>query len=151
MKTFAIWKKLEKYPMGKWLFTKIVCFKAPYFGSIKPLIIEFNDHGCKIQMKNRRSLHNHLGTMHAIAMCNLCELTLGMTMESTVPEGMRWIPKGMTVQYLRKGETDLIASCRIENPAGIKAGDIQVPVSVRDTQNVEIMTAEIKVYISARK
>jgi len=52
---------------------------------------------------------NHIGTVHAIAMCNMAELAGGTMTEVTVPATHRWIPKGMTVEYLKKAETDLIA------------------------------------------
>ncbi|MDC9519457.1 DUF4442 domain-containing protein, partial [Pseudoalteromonas sp. Angola-22] len=29
------WHKFKKLPFGNWLFSKAVCFKAPYFGSMK--------------------------------------------------------------------------------------------------------------------
>lgn len=42
-------------------------------------------------------------------MCNMAELAGGTMTEVTVPSTHRWIPKGMTVEYLKKAETDLIA------------------------------------------
>ena len=39
MDTFKLYKQLEKFPFGKNIFTTLVCFKAPYFRSIKPKIL----------------------------------------------------------------------------------------------------------------
>ena len=47
-------------------------------------------------------MHNHIGTVHAIALCNLAELSAGVMTDATIPASMRWIPKGMTVEYLKK-------------------------------------------------
>lgn len=35
-------------------------------------------------------------------MCNMAELAGGTMTEVTVPSTHRWIPKGMTVEYLKK-------------------------------------------------
>ena len=42
-------------------------------------------------------------------MCNMAELAAGIMSEATVPASHRWIPKGMTVEYLKKAGTDLRA------------------------------------------
>jgi hypothetical protein len=54
-------------------------------------------------------VHNHIGTFHAIAACNLAEIAMGMLAEATVPASHRWLPKGMTVEYVAKAETGLRA------------------------------------------
>ena len=36
MDLFATFARLSAFPGGKALFTRAVCFKAPYFGSIGP-------------------------------------------------------------------------------------------------------------------
>lgn len=43
-------------------------------------------------------------------MCNMAELAGGTMTEVTVPSTHRWIPKGMTVEYL-KGRNRLNCSC----------------------------------------
>lgn len=57
---------------------------------------------CEIEISDRRRVHNHIGTVHAIAWCNLAELGAGMMAEVTVPRSMRWISKGMSVDYPAK-------------------------------------------------
>jgi len=95
-----IWTKCQSLPKGNWLFSKAVCFKAPYFGSIKPLITDLTAGHCSATVKNRRAIHNHIGTIHAIAQCNVAELCAGLMVDATVPtKTHRWIPKGMTVNY----------------------------------------------------
>lgn len=51
---------------------------------------------------------NHIGTVHAIAMCNMAELAGGTMTEVTVPSTHRWIPKGMTVEYLKRQKQTLL-------------------------------------------
>lgn len=97
-----IWKALENKPAGKWTFSKMLCLKAPYFSSISPLFERLKPEYCEIKMKKHRAVLNHLGTVHAIAMCNMAELAGGTMTDATVPATHRWIPKGMQVEYLKK-------------------------------------------------
>src|SRR6185312_12677324 len=57
---------------------------------------------CEIAIRDRRRVHNHIGTVHAIALCNLAELSGGMLTDDSIPDSLRWIPRGMTVEYLAK-------------------------------------------------
>ena len=66
----SLWKRLTPLPLGKRLFSRIVCFKAPYFGSIRPVFEELQSGYGVVRLKNRRAVQNHIGTVHAIAMCN---------------------------------------------------------------------------------
>ena len=149
----STWLKLKNVPLGHWLFTKIVCFKAPYFGSMKPVIIGLKEGYCSAIVKNRRSVHNHIGTIHAIAQCNLAELCAGVMVDATVPyKTHRWIPKGMTVKYLAKVDTDVTAVAEIEMPRQwVDKEDLVVPVKLYNTRNELVFTADITMYITYKK
>lgn len=102
-------------------------------------------------MKKRRRVENHIGTVHALAMGNLCELAAGVLMEATTPRGMRWIPKGMTIQYLAKAPTDVGAIAKIEPVDWTEPTDVLVPVSVTDTAGNEVVHADITMYVSPKR
>jgi hypothetical protein len=55
-----VYSKCVKLPAGKHVFSKLVCLKAPYFGTIKPLFRELRPGYCEIKMKKRRAVHNHI-------------------------------------------------------------------------------------------
>ena len=102
-RNFAI-QQMTRLPFGHWLFSKAVCFKAPYFGSISPIFTGSKTVVVMQAFKYRRSVHNHIGTVHAIAQCNLAELCAGVMTDASIPDDMRWIPKGMTVSYLMRAK-----------------------------------------------
>lgn len=57
--------------------------------------------------------------------------------EATVPVSHRWIPKGMTVEYLRKAGTNLRAIARLERlPVFGFAAELPVPVTIVDSSGV---------------
>lgn len=147
-----LFAKLSRYPLGRQLFSRAVCYKAPYFASISPLFLELQPGRARVSMRNRRKVHNHLGTVNAIAMCALCEVAAGTMVDSSLPRGLRWIPRGMTVRYLKKAETDLEVTVEMPQPvaAGFQ-GDIVVPARVRNRANEVVMEADITMYLSPRK
>ncbi len=145
-----MWRRLSSNAVGRWLFTRTICRRAPYFGTISPRVHELESGLCRVSMKKRRRVENHIGTVHALAMGNLCELAAGVLMEATTPNGMRWIPKGMQIQYLAKAPTDISALAKIEPAAWSEAQDVIVPVSVTDTDGNEVVRADITMYVSSK-
>jgi len=151
-KVLELYRNFARFPMGKWLFSKLVCFRAPYFASIAPRFLELGPGAALVSMRNRRRVRNHIGTVHAIAICNLCELAAGTMTEASMPRGMRWIPKGMTVEYLAPARTDLEASATIPGPVVPgDAFDLPVTTEVRDRQGTVVVRAVIKMWISPKK
>jgi len=67
-------KKVKSYPFGKFIFNKGIGFVSPFFGKLKPDVIDLKPAFCIVEMKDRRGLRNHIGTINAGAMCSLAEL-----------------------------------------------------------------------------
>ncbi|PKM29495.1 MAG: DUF4442 domain-containing protein [Gammaproteobacteria bacterium HGW-Gammaproteobacteria-11] len=128
---------------GPEAFSKMTCQMAPYFSTINPLISELSPNSATVQLPFAKEVTNHLGTVHAIAMCNAAELAAGLMTDVTIPAGARWIPKGMTVEYLLKAKTDLTAVACGEGIDWSSAGDKVVPVTVTDTEGKTVFTAHI--------
>ena len=101
MNVLAAYQRISRWPAGRWLFSRLVCWKAPYFASIAPRIEVLEPGRGIATLAHRRRVTNHLGTVHAIALCNLAEFVGGLTCDVSIPPSMRWIPKGMTVAYLK--------------------------------------------------
>ena len=36
----ALYRKFSRWPLGNWLFSRAVCFKAPYFATIAPTFLQ---------------------------------------------------------------------------------------------------------------
>jgi acyl-coenzyme A thioesterase PaaI-like protein len=148
----STYRRMSRWPAGRWLFSRAVCLRAPYFATIAPRFIVLEPGRCEVEIRDRRRVHNHLGTVHAIALCNLAELSAGMMTEASLPSTMRWIPKGMTVEYLKKARGTMHAiatpdTAIVEAPGGY---ELPVTVSVRDPQDDEVFRARIAMWISPR-
>lgn len=147
----TLYRKLRRWPAGNWLFSRAVCWRAPYFATIRPLFIDLKPGYASAGMRKRRAVQNHIGTVHAIAMANLCELVAGTMTEVTVPVSMRWIPKGMQIDYLGKATTDLVARAQLDSADAIDSdSELPVTVEVSDTKNSVVVRAVITMWVSAR-
>ncbi len=148
----SMWRRLSGAAWGRWLFSRLLCWKAPYFATIRPRfrVLEFGR--CELSMAKRRAVLNHIGTVHAIAMCNMAELAAGAATEVTIPSSLRWIPKGMNVEYLHKATSDLIATAIVEMPAQwLPAAELPVAVKVVDAAGSVVLQATVRMWVSARK
>jgi uncharacterized protein (TIGR00369 family) len=143
MKILDLWNRVRRLPGGTHLFTRAVELKAPYFGSIGARVEELAPGRARVTMRKRRAVENHLRTVHAIAMCNMAELAGGLMTEVSIPSGARWIPAGMTVQYIKKAKTDLTAVADGAAVTWTAEGNVVVPVHVYDTGGVEVFRADI--------
>lgn len=150
--TFQIWNRLRRNAVGRWLFSRAICFKAPYFATIRPLVDQLEPGYCELHFIKRRPVTNHIGTIHAIAMCNAAELAAGLATEVTTPPNFRWIPKGMTVSYLKPARTNVTARARCALIGDLTdASTLQVSVDIYDLSDVPVFHAVIEMYVSRRK
>jgi acyl-coenzyme A thioesterase PaaI-like protein len=146
-KTLKVYKRLAQFPLGKRIFSKMVCVLTPYFSSIKPVITELDQGYCSVSMRKRRAVTNHINTVHAIAMCNMAELSGGLLTEVSLPKGTRWLPSGMSVKYLKKAKTNLTAIADGRDINWDEEGDKVVPVQIKDINDEIVFTAQINMNI----
>ncbi|TWC17227.1 MULTISPECIES: hotdog fold domain-containing protein [unclassified Pseudomonas] len=128
---------------GPEAFSKMACQVAPYFSTIKPLISALRPGHATVQVPFNKEITNHLGSVHAIAMCNAAELAAGTMTDVSIPAGARWIPKGMTVEYLAKAKSDVTAVADGEAVDWQTEGDKIVPVDIHDAEGKKVFTARI--------
>jgi acyl-coenzyme A thioesterase PaaI-like protein len=135
--------------VGPEQFSATICQIAPYFGTIQPSVVALRPGYAEATVPLRKEVTNHIGTMHAIALCNAAELVAGTMTDASIPEGYRWIPKGMAVEYLAKAKTDVRA---VADGSGIdwaQAGDQVVPVDVFDAEGKKVFVARITMNVKA--
>src|SRR6476469_3910170 len=135
----ALWNKTSALPHGKRLFSLLFSQKAPYFATIRPRFTEVRPNRVELVIPKRRGVHNHLRTVHAIALCNGLEAAMGALAEVSIPAGKRWIPKGMEVAYTAKATSDI--TCIAETDPGQWTAEAlpdaggELPVRVRGVRD----------------
>ncbi|CAA0093941.1 hotdog fold domain-containing protein [Zhongshania aliphaticivorans] len=149
--TLKLWRKLSALPAGRLLFSKGVCMKAPYFATIKPVFEELETGYAVVRIKERRAIHNHIKSVHAIALCNLAEIAGGVVSEASMPAGMRWIPAGMTVRYLGPAKGVLRGYASMRDIVVGEKGVVPVKVEVKNAVGNVVFDAEISMHVSPKK
>jgi len=129
-----LWRRSQKLPQGARLFSLAFAQKAPYFATIHPRFRDIRPNYAELVIPKRRGVHNHLGTVHAIALCNGLEAAMGALAEATIPTDKRWIPKGMTVSYTAKATSDITCIAETE-PEQWTGEDPDLPVTVRGVRD----------------
>lgn len=147
----SAYRRLERVPFGRSLFSQGYRFAAPYFRTI-PARVESVEPGLAVaQMRHAPWVRNHLGGVHAIALCNLAELTMGAAAEATVPGTHRWIPQAMEVAYRAKANGRMRATARIELPIPLgERQQVDVAIAIADRAGTEVLTGTIRIWVTAR-
>jgi acyl-coenzyme A thioesterase PaaI-like protein len=133
--------------VGAAQFSAMVQQMAPYFASIDPLFVELRAGYAEVTFPKRREVLNHIGTVHAIALCNAAELAAGTMTDASIGKGRRWIPKGMTVEYLAKADGDIRAVADGSEVDWSALGDLTVPVTAY-VGDKAVFRAQINMYVS---
>ncbi len=126
------WDKLSGIPGGKRLFSKIVGRMAPYTGSMGALVDDLGPGYARVLLKDRKKVRNHLDCVHAIALCNLGEITTGLAVLSGMPSDARGILKGLSIEYHKKARGLLTGECTTEIPATSERKEYLVKGHIKD-------------------
>lgn len=148
----TMWSKAQRLPLGDRVFSVLFAQKAPYFASIRPRFLTIEPHRVELLIPKRRRVHNHLGTVHAIALCNGLEAAMGALAEVSIPADKRWIPKGMEVSYTAKAAGDV--TCIAEtDPEQWLGDDPDLPVRVRGqlADGTVVIEGVIRLWVTPRR
>jgi acyl-coenzyme A thioesterase PaaI-like protein len=148
-KVMALYNKVTRLPFGKRIFSLMVSRMAPYFATVKPLVTDLSLNRCELMIKKRKRVQNHIGTVHVIAICNGLEMAMGAMAEASIPKHLRWIPKGMSVDYTAKAGSDIRCVAQV-TPEQWQEGDMLVDVKAYDSNNVAVVQGTIKLWISLK-
>jgi acyl-coenzyme A thioesterase PaaI-like protein len=147
-----LYKKSTAIPLvGDRLFSLAFAQKAPYFWSIRPRFTVIEPNHAELVIPKRRAVQNHIGTVHAIALCNGLEAAMGALAEATIPSNKRWIPKGMDISYTAKATSDI--TCIAEtDPEQWTSGDPDLPVRVKGirTDGTVVIEGVIKLWVTEK-
>ncbi len=151
-KVVALYEKTTAIPVvGHRIFSFAFAQAAPYFASIRPRFTIMEPNHAELVIKKRRGVQNHIGTVHAIALCNGLEAAMGALAEASIPADKRWIPKGMDISYTAKATTDI--TCIAETDPEQWAGDnpdLHVRVKGVRTDGTVVIEGVIKLWVTPK-
>jgi len=110
----SLWNRLFHLPGGKTLFSVLFGRMAPYTGSIGARVDTLEPGFCRVTLRDRRAVRNHLNSIHAMALANLAEAASGLAVAAALPAGVQGIITEFSVTYLKKARGRLVAECRVD-------------------------------------
>jgi hypothetical protein len=73
-----------------------------------------------------------------------------MVTEVSIPPALTWVARGMTIEYLRRAQTGVTATARLDKTEWTDTQNVGVPVSVVDDRGAEVVRAVISINVSAK-
>ena len=136
------WARLAPLPGGRWLFSKLLGWKAPYTGSIRPRVEVLEPGFCRVAIRERRALRNPFRSIHAVALLNAAEAASGLATLVALPADVRGIITRLEIDYSKKARGRIVAECRTDPPTGITAPTPHLAdVTLRDEAGETVATA----------
>jgi MFS family permease len=87
--------------------------------------------------------------LYVIAIANGLKMAMGAMAEASVPAHLRWLPKGMTLEYSAKAVNDIRCVAEVE-PSAWQAGNLIVPVVAYDEQDTVLVKGTITLWITEK-
>lgn len=146
-----LYRRADRVPVvGRGAFSLAFALKAPYFLTIAPTVLELRPHFARVRVRKWWGVHNHIGTVHAIAVANGLELAMGALAEATIPPGWRWLPKGMELEYLAKSTSTLSAIAETDPTDWAQPGEVAVRVRAEREDGTVVVAGRIRLHVTER-
>ncbi len=109
-------ESVEKYSpfLARQMITQYLNNASPFNGHLKGKLDIWMEGKCQITVKRRRSVKNHLGSVHAGALFTLGETCAGLLlMKNFSPQKFRLIIKSASVEYSKQARMDCIGTAEL--------------------------------------
>ena len=138
------WRRLSRIPFGKTLFSIMIGRLVPYTGSIGARCEELAPGYSRWTLRDRRSVRNHLRSIHAVALVNLAEVSSGTAMLGALGPGVRGIVSGLEITYLKKARGLLTAEGRGAVPDFNGKTTTDARCEIKDASGDVVATAVVR-------
>lgn len=146
-----LWDRLRGVSGGRLIFSRLVGVAAPYTGTIGASVERLERGRAEVVMRDRKSVRNHLSSVHAVALANLAELTGNIALSYALPDDARFIVTGMSIEYLKKARGTIRGISECPLPDSSARQEYQVPVSLRNESGEEVARATLRSLVGPKR
>lgn len=151
MKILDLYQRAERLPgVGRGLFSLAFGVKAPYFLTIAPTLVELRPNHAAVRVRKWWGVQNHLGTVHVIAVANGLEMAMGALAEATIPPSLRWIPKGMNLEYVALADSTVLATADTDPSDWAGPGEVAVRVQATRSDGTVVVRGTIRLHVTEK-
>ena len=117
---------------------------VPYSGSVGPRIRVLEPGHAEVEIPDRRSNRNHLGSVHAIALMNAAEQASGLAMLVGLPDGIRGIVTHISMEYRKKARGTIRAVSTVVVPTVTTDTEVDVTADCLDREGAVVARATVR-------
>lgn len=151
MDILRAYQRATRIPVvGRGAFSLAFASRAPYFLTVAPTLVELRPNHAEVLVRKWWGVQNHLGTVHVIAVANGLEMAMGALAEATIPAQLRWIPKGMQLEYVAKADSTMRAVADTAAADWERPGEVPVRVQASRRDGTVCVRGVIALHVSER-
>jgi hypothetical protein len=137
------YQRLQGSALGKWRFARVAGARTPLLAALQPQFAELRHGLCRVVMSAHRRVRTADGSVDPMAIGALAQVAASMVMEVSVPDGLEWTARGLTLEHLRRADGPATALARLDKADWSQTSLVGVPVTVGDAAGVEVARAVV--------
>jgi hypothetical protein len=136
--------------LGRWRFARSTRMRTPLLSTLQAHFDQLRVGLCRTEMQAHRRVCSADGAIDPMAISALAQLTATMVMEVSVPEGLCWTVRGLTIEHLHRAESAVVALARFDKTDWSETGLVGVPVTLSETASQEVARAVVSFAVATR-
>jgi acyl-coenzyme A thioesterase PaaI-like protein len=144
------YQRLQRSILGRWRFARAARRRTPLLATLQAQFGELRVGLCRTEMHAHRRVRRADGSVDPMVISALAQLAATMVIEVSVPEGLSWTARGLTVEHLRRVESAVVALARLDKTDWSETGLVGVPVTISDAAGTEVARAVVSFAVAMR-
>jgi acyl-coenzyme A thioesterase PaaI-like protein len=140
---------MHRWPLGKRRFARAACQRIPMLANLRAQFQELRVGLCRTIMNAHRRVRTIDGVIDPVAIGALAQLAASMVIEVSLPAGLDWTSRGLTIEYLQETGERAVALARLDKVDWGQAGLVGVPVTISDGDGTEVARAVASFVVSS--